>query len=90
VHNMEADDSTANGMCPLTVHGITDEQYANASTERLKTIAMEHLTDMGKFIAFGRQSEPETVWQNPGLYPQMFPWLFPYGLGSVEINDTKA
>ena len=90
VHNMEAKDGTADGMCPLTVHGITGEQYANASTERLKTIAMEHLTDMGKFIAFGHQSEPETVWQNPGLYPQMFPWLFPYGLGSVEINDTKT
>ena len=50
VHNMEAEDGTADGMCPLTVHGITGEQYANASPERLKTIAMEHLTDMGKFI----------------------------------------
>ena len=47
------EDGTRTGICPLTVHKITGEQYANASTETLKTVALDHLTDMGKFIAVG-------------------------------------
>ena len=47
VHDTEVDDGTTTGICPLTVHGITGEQYANASTQVLKAVAMEHLTDMG-------------------------------------------
>ena len=47
VHDTEVDDGTTTGICPLTVHGITGEQYANASTQVLKIVAMVHLTDMG-------------------------------------------
>lgn len=90
VHDTELDDGTVSGLCPLTVHGITGEQYADASTETLKTVAMEHLTDMGKFLAVGRAENPESTWKNPALYPQMFPWLFPYGLGGVGDERHKG
>ena len=90
VHDMEPEDGTRNGICPLTVHGITGEQYVDASTETLKTIALEHLTDMGKFIAIGRAEEPESIWKNPTLYPKMFPWLFPYGLGCIGEQQHKG
>ena len=90
VHDTEVDDGTTTGICPLTVHGITGEQYANASTQVLKVVAMEHLTDMGRFLAVGRREEPEGIWQNPALYPQMFPWLFPYGLGGIGDQRHKG
>ena len=90
VHDMEPEDGTRNGICPLTVHGITGEQYVDASTETLKTIALEHLTDMGKFIAIGCAEEPESIWKNPTLYPKMFPWLFPYGLGCIGEQQHKG
>ena len=90
VHDMESEDGTRFGMCPLTVHGITGEQYANASTETLKAVAMEHLTGMGKFLAIGHAEEPESIWKNPSLYPMMFPWLFPYGLGSIGDQRHKG
>ena len=25
----------------------------------------------------------QSIWKNPKLYPQIFPWLFPYGLGGI-------
>ena len=53
VHDMESEDGTRNGICPLTVHGITGEPYVDASTETLNTIALEHLTDKGKLLAIG-------------------------------------
>jgi hypothetical protein len=28
-------------------------------------------------------AEPESIYNNPNLYPQIFPWLFPYGLGGI-------
>ena len=90
MHDMESEDGTRFGMCPLTVHGITGEQYANASTETLKAVAMEHLTGMGKLLAIGRAEEPESIWKNPSLYPMMFPWLFPYGLGSIGDQRHKG
>ena len=48
VHDTEVDDGTTTGICPLTVHGITGEQYANASTQVLKIVAMVHLTESWK------------------------------------------
>ncbi|KAE9386536.1 hypothetical protein BT96DRAFT_1084044 [Gymnopus androsaceus JB14] len=32
----------------------------------------------------------EHLWNNPQLYPKMFPWLFPYGLGGFgSINHSS-
>ena len=45
---------------------------------------MEQVTSIGKFIAAGRAENPESIWKNSSLYPQMFPWLFPYGLGGIR------
>lgn len=35
IHDNEIDDGTTEGICPLTVHGITGQQYVNASTKTL-------------------------------------------------------
>ena len=57
VHDTEVDDGTTTGICPLTVHGIMGEQYANASTQVLEVVAMERLTDMGRFLAVGKSQK---------------------------------
>lgn len=90
VHDMENEDGTRNGICSLTVHGLTGEEYATATPDALKAVALDHLDNKGKMIAFGRASEPESIWRNPSLYPQMFPWLFPYGLGGVGHSRQKG
>ena len=87
---MESEDGTRNGICPLTVHGITGKQYVDKSTETLKTIALEHLTDVGKFLAIGFAEEPESIWKNPSLYPKMFLWLFLYGLGHIGDQQHEG
>jgi hypothetical protein len=46
-------------------------------------MAAKHLDDGGKVLAIGHSKEPQSIWRNPKLYPQMFPWLFPYGLGGI-------
>jgi len=38
-------------------------------------------------LAISCAENPESIYNNPQLYCQMFPWLFPYGLGG--IGTTK-
>lgn len=61
-------------------------QVRNMTTtnpEILKAVAAKHLDEGGKILAIGHSKEPQSIWKNPKLYPQMFPWLFPYGLGGI-------
>ena len=43
-----------------------------------------------RYLAVGHREELEGIWQNPALYPQMFPWLFPYGLGGIGGQRHKG
>ena len=38
-------------------------------------------------MAITHEEEPESLYNNPQLYPQMFSWLFPYGLGGLGNNN---
>ncbi|VDB90195.1 unnamed protein product [Peniophora sp. CBMAI 1063] len=58
--------------------------------ERLKRVAKAHLLQGGHAIAVGRSAEPETIYNNPQLYPKCFPWLFPYGLGGVGNKNGHS
>jgi len=53
------------------------------SANMLKRIALQHLNSSGKMLAIGHLSKYESIHTNPVLYLQLFPWLFPYGLGLV-------
>ncbi|KAF8588410.1 hypothetical protein K439DRAFT_1645513 [Ramaria rubella] len=44
---------------------------------------MEHLQHNGRMLGVGQSSQPASMYDNPQLYSQAFPWLFPYGLGGV-------
>ena len=40
----------------------------------------------------GYSPHAESIYDNPGLYPQLFPWLFPYGhggIGSACLSDKE-
>ena len=83
VFDEEEEDGTAEGDCTFTVHGLTGEDLNTMSTYAIKAKALQHLNNNGKLLAVGHGEGPESIWDNPRLYPQMFPWLFPYGLGGI-------
>src|SRR6267154_3207374 len=74
--------------CAFRVHTLTSEDYETANSETLKAMAAKHLDDGGKVVAIGHFKEPQSIWKNPKLYPQMFPWLFPYGLGGISQSTS--
>ena len=88
----EVDDGVATGECPFIVHGLTGVQLETKTIDAQKALALQHWTNKGKALAIGRSAQPESIYDNPGLYPQLFPWLFPYGhggIGSARLSDKE-
>ncbi|KAJ3559813.1 hypothetical protein NM688_g118 [Phlebia brevispora] len=84
VFDRELEKGNTDGPCPFAIHGMTVEEYSQMSYDRLRTIAAEHLR-LGKgVLAYGSSDKPESIYDNPQLYPGLLPWLFPYGLGGFE------
>jgi hypothetical protein len=89
VHDMEEEDGVEDGDCAFTVHGLTGEKLDIMSTSKIKAMALKHLNSKGKFLVVGHHEKPESIWDNPQLYPRMFPWLFPYGLGGIGTTNLS-
>ncbi|PSR87074.1 hypothetical protein PHLCEN_2v5260, partial [Hermanssonia centrifuga] len=87
VYETSADErGTESGSCSFAVHGICADDIAGMSKDALVAVALRHLKGKGEVVGYGHSSQPESIYKNPRLYPGMFPWLFPYGLGGFE-ND---
>jgi len=86
---MELENGTIEGMCPFTVHTLTSDEYNTLNSDTLKAIAAKYLDDDGKVLPLDIQ-EPQSIWKNPKLYPQIFPWLFPYGLGALGMKGKNT
>lgn len=83
VFDWKEEDGTVEGDCAFTVHGLTGENFNTMTPSVLKAVALRHLNSGGKMLAVGHSDKFESMWNNPQLYPQMFPCLFPYGLGGI-------
>jgi hypothetical protein len=83
VHDNEIEEGTTNGPCPFTVHGLTGPEFENISLESLKAKALQHLSQNGSTLGISHDVKPQSMYDNPQAYPQMFPWLFPYGHGGI-------
>ena len=83
VFDNEQEDGTQDGECPFVVHGLTGENLDTMTSSKLKGIAMAYLNNGGKMLAVGHSSQLASIYNNPQYYPQMFPWLFPYGVGGI-------
>jgi Helitron helicase-like domain at N-terminus/PIF1-like helicase len=83
VNDMNEEEGTEQGMCSFVVHGLTGDEYSRLSVQALKTIALKHLAGNKNVLAIGHASTPESIYDNPQLFPKMMPWLFPYGFGGV-------
>jgi hypothetical protein len=50
------------------------------SMDRLKARALQHLSENRSTLSISHDSKPQSMYDNPQAYPQMFPWLFSYDL----------
>ena len=83
------EDGVEQGDCPFIVHGLTGEQYNTKTINALKGIALSHWNNHGGALAISHDSQPLSMYNTPNLYPQIFPWLFPYGLGGIGATSLS-
>lgn len=81
--------SVQEGDCPFIVHGLTGDQYDTKSLNALEGIALHHWNNHGSVLAVSHASSPRSIYNNLNLYPQTFPWLFPYGLGGIGATTLS-
>lgn len=90
IDNMEVEEGATEGPCPFVVHGLVGNELGARPQAVLAAIALNHLNQEGTMLAVGHKAVPESIFKNPLLYPQIFPWLFPYGLGGLEnLNISR-
>ena len=87
--DQEEEEGTEEGGCAFAVHGLTGETLNLMSPNAVKVLALRHLNNNGRMLAVGHSEKLESMWNNLQLYPQMFPWLFPYGLGGVGSSNIS-
>ena len=90
MHDNEEEEGTTEGSCPFTVHGLTGAEYETLTIQAIKARALQHLDSEGRTLGIGHSESPESLYDNPQAYPQMFPWLFPYGLGGIGQAQHKG
>ncbi|KIJ39977.1 hypothetical protein M422DRAFT_78746, partial [Sphaerobolus stellatus SS14] len=78
----------AQGTCPFVVYGLTGENIDVHSKDEMVTSAIKYMELGGKSLGIGTANHLASIYNNPQLYPQAFPWLFPYGLGG--IGNTRG
>ena len=76
------ENGTSDGPCPFVVHSAISDELPIHDSDKLIAIAMAHLQDKSAVLSIGH-GDPVSIFHNPQLYPQAFPWLFPYGLGGI-------
>ncbi|KAF5352083.1 hypothetical protein D9758_009372 [Tetrapyrgos nigripes] len=85
------DEGTETGPCPVSVHGLTGEDFGNMTSQEMRAAAMKHLKENKKNILFVAHDEaPVPTFHNPSLFPMMYPHLFPYGLGGIGNSMQTA
>jgi hypothetical protein len=89
VFDLATDEGVQNGNCPFVVHGITGEQLTTKTVAAQKGIALQHWNNNGPGLSVSHASETQSIYNNPDLYPQIFPWLFPYGLGGIGATPLS-
>ncbi|EIW60995.1 uncharacterized protein TRAVEDRAFT_76781, partial [Trametes versicolor FP-101664 SS1] len=75
--------------CTFTVHGLSEEDYVLMGRNEKIAAAIRHFNDGGGALGFGHAEKPTSLFNDPALYPRMFPWLFPYGLGGVSNDKVR-
>ena len=89
IHDNEDEEGAEEGNCPFTVHSILGDEYSKLSMTALKAHAMKHLESGGKTLGIGHENKPQSMYDNPQAYPQMFPWLFSYGYRGIGQAHLK-
>ncbi|KAJ7439447.1 hypothetical protein B0H11DRAFT_2355989, partial [Mycena galericulata] len=69
---------------------VTDVD-GNAPSSDLRAAALRHMDKAGSnYVEIPHDPRPANEFNNPNLFPMMYPTLFPYGLGALEDRSRRT
>ncbi|EIM85237.1 uncharacterized protein STEHIDRAFT_59941, partial [Stereum hirsutum FP-91666 SS1] len=69
---------------------ITDVD-GNAPSNQLRAAALRHVKKQGgAYVEIPHDTEPMNEFNNPSLFPMIYPTLFPYGIGGFEDKSRHT
>lgn len=98
VNDTNEEDETTEGECPFVINTLTVDRYNqlldptiswNNTRKYILARAVKYFKHGGPALGIGHAEDPENMYGNPQLYPQMIPHLFPYGFGGLS-NSRKC
>lgn len=89
VYETSDDRGVETGPCPFAVHGLTGAEFAQMSYQAKVASAVKYFTSGGAALAVSHAAQPANTYDDIKLFPGMFPWLFPYGLGAMGNNRMQ-
>ena len=72
VHHVEEEEGVEDGQCPFVVHeltGTTLEWLEKKTPYEIRARAIDHFVNGGKVLGIGHAEKPESLYNNPRLYP---------------------
>lgn len=79
------------GYDPVFDRVVIADVDADTSTNAMRAAAMRHLkVDEKPFLEIPHGADPVNEFYNAGLFPMMYPTLFPYGRGGIEDTSRRV
>ena len=63
---------------------------ASAPSNELRAAAMRHVKKGGGYLQIPHEPSPVNEFNNPDLFPLMYPTLYPYGIGGFDDRDRSV
>lgn len=86
----EEDDLVEGPSIPTALNGIISQTIEGLTIRENKALAIKHWKSGGGAFTIPHSSEPINEYNNPTLFPCMFPHLFPWGLGGFEDKGRRV
>ncbi|KAI9068051.1 hypothetical protein FKP32DRAFT_1562501, partial [Trametes sanguinea] len=80
----EIDSDAQQAECSFMVHALTAPELGKMTYSQRLAYAIRYFDAGGRALGVGHVDEPQSMYHNQDLYPGMYPWLYPYGLGGFE------
>lgn len=74
---------------PVASHGVIAQSIEGMSIQEITLRAIKHFKTGGGAYTIPHSKKPVSEYDNPGLFPCMFPHLFPYGIGGMEDSRRR-
>ncbi|KAJ7094151.1 hypothetical protein C8R44DRAFT_645623 [Mycena epipterygia] len=82
--------TSAPSVVPFQTVVVTDVD-GNAPSHVLRSAAMKHMQKPGSnYVEIPHDPAPANEFNNPTLFPMIYPTLFPYGIGGFEDKDRRS